>query len=144
MNPGERVGPYEILSRIGQGGMGAVYKARDTRFDRTVAIKKSGAAFSERFEREAQAIAALNHPYLPTLRRRAGLPGDGAGGRKAAGWACARSRGDSVCDSDRGCAGCGASQGDHASRSEAGEYSGNQGGGKATRLWTGQARCGGR
>ena len=67
MNPGERVGPYEILSRIGQGGMGAVYKARDTRLDRTVAIKKSGAAFSERFEREAQAIAALNHPHICQL-----------------------------------------------------------------------------
>src|SRR5229473_4213021 len=64
MNPGERVGPYEILSRVGEGGMGAVYKARDTRLDRTVAIKKSGAAFSERFEREAQAIAALNHPHI--------------------------------------------------------------------------------
>src|SRR6266576_2210812 len=67
MNPGERVGPYEILSRIGEGGMGAVYKARDTRLDRTVAIKKSGEAFSERFEREAQAIAALNHPHICTL-----------------------------------------------------------------------------
>src|SRR6266571_2026673 len=67
MNPGERVGPYEILSRIGEGGMGAVYKARDTRLDRTVAIKKSGQAFSERFEREAQAIAALNHPHICQL-----------------------------------------------------------------------------
>jgi serine/threonine protein kinase/WD40 repeat protein len=64
MQAGERVGPYEILSRIGEGGMGAVYKARDTRLDRTVAIKKSAAAFSERFEREAQAIAALNHPHI--------------------------------------------------------------------------------
>jgi serine/threonine protein kinase len=67
MNPGERVGPYEILSRIGEGGMGAVYKARDARLDRTVAIKKSGEAFSERFEREAQAIAALNHPHVCQL-----------------------------------------------------------------------------
>jgi serine/threonine protein kinase len=67
MNPGERVGPYEILSRIGEGGMGAVYKARDTRLERTVAIKKSREAFSERFEREAQAIAALNHPHICQL-----------------------------------------------------------------------------
>ena len=67
MQAGERVGPYEILSRIGEGGMGAVYKARDTRLDRTVAIKKSSEAFSERFEREAQAIAALNHPHICQL-----------------------------------------------------------------------------
>src|SRR6202790_1483291 len=67
MHAGERVGPYEILSRIGQGGMGVVYKARDTRLDRSVAIKKSGEAFSERFEREAQAIAALNHPHICQL-----------------------------------------------------------------------------
>ena len=64
MQTGERLGPYEILSRIGEGGMGVVYKARDTRLDRSVAIKKSGEAFSERFEREAQAIAALNHPHI--------------------------------------------------------------------------------
>jgi serine/threonine protein kinase len=90
MNPGERVGPYEILSRIGEGGMGAVYKARDTRLERTVAIKKSREAFSERFEREAQAIAALNHPHICQLRRRSGLSGHGAGGRQAARGAAAR------------------------------------------------------
>src|ERR1700676_1834554 len=67
MQSGERVGPYEILSRIGEGGMGVVYKARDTRLDRSVAIKKSGEAFRERFEREAQAIAALNHPHICQL-----------------------------------------------------------------------------
>jgi aminoglycoside phosphotransferase len=47
--------------------MGTVYKARDTRLDRTVAIKKSAEAFSDRFEREAQAIAALNHPHICQL-----------------------------------------------------------------------------
>src|SRR5215468_373581 len=67
MQAGQHEGPYEILSRIGEGGMGVVYKARDTRLDRTVAIKKSGEAFSERFEREAQTIAALNHPHICTL-----------------------------------------------------------------------------
>ncbi len=67
MNPGTRLGPYEILTKIGEGGMGAVYKARDTRLDRTVAIKRSAEAFNERFEREAQAIAALNHPNICTL-----------------------------------------------------------------------------
>ena len=61
---GERLGPYEILLPIGAGGMGDVYKARDTRLDRIVAIKVSKTEFSERFEREAQAIAALNHPNI--------------------------------------------------------------------------------
>ncbi len=67
MDTGTRLGPYEILTKIGEGGMGAVYKARDTRLDRTVAIKRSAEAFNERFEREAQAIAALNHPNICTL-----------------------------------------------------------------------------
>src|SRR5215467_6101133 len=60
-------GPYEILNPIGAGGMGEVYKARDTRLNRTVAIKVSKEAFSERFEREAQAVAALNHPNICQL-----------------------------------------------------------------------------
>ena len=67
MKPGSRLGPYEILSRIGEGGMGQVWKARDTRLDRIVAIKTSTAKFSERFEREARAVAALNHPHICTL-----------------------------------------------------------------------------
>ena len=58
LSPGTRLGPYEIIAPIGAGGMGEVYKARDTRLDRIVAIKKSLAPFSERFEREAHAIAA--------------------------------------------------------------------------------------
>src|SRR5215475_4742582 len=65
--PGTRRGPYEILSPIGSGGMGEVYKARDTRLDRIVAIKSSKEAFSERFEREARAVAALNHPNICQL-----------------------------------------------------------------------------
>ena len=65
--PGDKLGPYEILVQIGEGGMGDVYKARDTRLDRTVAIKVSKEAFSERFEREARAVAALNHPNICTL-----------------------------------------------------------------------------
>ena len=58
------MGPYEILAPIGAGGMGEVFKARDTRLDRMVAIKVSRAKFSERFEREARALAALNHPNI--------------------------------------------------------------------------------
>src|SRR4249919_2623107 len=64
---GDKLGPYEILAPIGAGGMGEVYKARDTRLDRIVAIKVSKTEFSERFEREARAVAALNHPNICTL-----------------------------------------------------------------------------
>src|SRR6266849_2057218 len=67
LSPGERLGPYEILALIGKGGMGEVYKARDTRLGREVAIKVSAQQFTERFEREARAIAALNHPHICTL-----------------------------------------------------------------------------
>ena len=61
---GEKLGPYEILSPLGAGGMGEVYRASDTRLNRIVAIKVSKEQFSERFEREARAIAALNHPNI--------------------------------------------------------------------------------
>src|SRR3569832_1417003 len=65
--PKDRLSPYEVVSAIGAGGMGEVYKARDTRLDRTVAIKVSQEQFSARFEREARATAALNHPHICTL-----------------------------------------------------------------------------
>lgn len=65
--PGTRLGPYEILSALGAGGMGEVWKARDTRLNRIVAIKASLSPFSERFEREARAIAAVNHPHVCSL-----------------------------------------------------------------------------
>ena len=67
LSVGERLGPYEILAPIGAGGMGEVYKARDTRLDRIVAIKVSKEQFGERFEREARAVAALNHPHICAL-----------------------------------------------------------------------------
>ena len=67
MTSGERIGPYELLDAIGSGGMGEVWRARDTRLNRTVAIKFSHEQFSERFEREARAVAALNHPNICTL-----------------------------------------------------------------------------
>src|SRR6266704_262583 len=67
LSPGARLGPYEILDAIGAGGMGEVYRARDTRLNRTVAIKIASAQFSERFEAEARAVAALNHPNICTL-----------------------------------------------------------------------------
>ena len=62
--PGVNLGPYELVSAIGKGGMGEVWKARDPRLNRDVAIKVSTARFSERFEREAKAIATLNHPNI--------------------------------------------------------------------------------
>src|SRR6516162_6199052 len=65
--PGTRLGPYEILAPVGAGGMGEVYKARDTRLGRTVALKIAKGEFSERFEREARAVAALNHTNICTL-----------------------------------------------------------------------------
>src|ERR1700722_7730117 len=64
---GDKLGPYEILAPIGKGGMGEVYRARDSRLGRDVAIKVSAERFSERFEKEARAIAALNHPNVCTL-----------------------------------------------------------------------------
>ena len=67
LSAGTRIGPYEILSPLGAGGMGEVYKARDTRLGRFVAIKVLKEQFSERFEREARAIAALNHPNICQL-----------------------------------------------------------------------------
>jgi eukaryotic-like serine/threonine-protein kinase len=71
--PGQRLGPYEALSLIGAGGMGEVYRAKDTRLDRIVAIKVLPAHLAdrpelrERFEREARTIASLNHPHICTL-----------------------------------------------------------------------------
>jgi eukaryotic-like serine/threonine-protein kinase len=65
--PGTRLGPYEILAPIGAGGMGEVYKATDTRLGRTVAVKVLASEFSERFEIEARAISAVNHPNICAL-----------------------------------------------------------------------------
>jgi len=67
LTPGSRLGPYEVQSAIGAGGMGEVYRARDTRLNRIVAIKVSNEQFSERFDGEAHAVAALNHSHICTL-----------------------------------------------------------------------------
>jgi serine/threonine protein kinase len=62
--PGTKLGPYQVEATIGAGGMGKVYRAKDTGLNRDVAIKFSAAQFSQRFEREAKTIAALNHPNI--------------------------------------------------------------------------------
>ncbi len=67
MREGARFGPYEIVAPLGAGGMGEVYRARDTRLGRDVAIKHSTERFSDRFAREAHAIASLNHAHICTL-----------------------------------------------------------------------------
>jgi hypothetical protein len=67
IGPGSQLGPYEIERLIGEGGMGWVFRARDTRLDRGVAIKVCRQGFSSRFEHEARSIAALNHPHVCTV-----------------------------------------------------------------------------
>ena len=64
---GVQLGPYVLLSSIGEGGMGEVWKARDTRLDRMVAIKRLKGQHTARFDQEARAIAALDHPNICTL-----------------------------------------------------------------------------
>src|SRR5258708_1528082 len=73
MTPGDKLGPYEILAPIGAGGMGEVYRARDSKLNREVAIKVLPAALARdperlaRFEREAKVLASLNHPNIAQI-----------------------------------------------------------------------------
>tara|TARA_B100000315_G_scaffold212551_1_gene209994 strand:+ start:105 stop:410 length:306 start_codon:yes stop_codon:yes gene_type:complete len=73
MNPGATIGPYEVLAKIGEGGMGEVYQARDTKLDRDVTLKVLPEAFTAdpdrlaRFEREAKVLASLNHPNVAAI-----------------------------------------------------------------------------
>src|SRR5918911_682890 len=73
LSAGTRLGPYEVVAPLGAGGMGEVFRARDTRLDRSVAIKVLPAEFAQnaqlklRFEREAKTISQLNHPHICTL-----------------------------------------------------------------------------
>ncbi len=84
LTPGTRVGPYEITGAIGAGGMGEVYRARDTKLDRDVAIKILPDLFADdperlaRFEREAKTLASLNHPNIAQIY---GIEGVGSGQR---------------------------------------------------------------
>ena len=73
LSPGERLGLYEIVAALGEGGMGAVYRARDTKLGRDVAIKILPPTFASdadrltRFEREARTLASLNHPNIAQI-----------------------------------------------------------------------------
>jgi serine/threonine-protein kinase len=73
LTAGQRIGPYEIVGALGAGGMGEVYRARDARLDRDIAIKILPELFAQdperlaRFEREAKALAALNHPNIAAI-----------------------------------------------------------------------------
>src|SRR5829696_2618828 len=73
LTPGTRIGPYEVISMVGAGGMGEVYGARDTKLDRAVAIKIIPESFANdperlaRFEREARTLASLNHPNIAQI-----------------------------------------------------------------------------
>ncbi len=87
LTPGTKLGPYAIEGPIGAGGMGEVYKATDTRLDRTVAVKvlpghmSGNPQLRQRFEREARAVSSLNHPHICSLfdigNQEGRLPGDG-------------------------------------------------------------------
>ena len=134
---GTRFGPYEILAPIGAGGMGEVYRARDTKLGRDVAIKVLPESFAHdaermaRFEREAQVLASLNHPHIATISRlgreeRRSRAGDGAGrgsdaGRadRRAGHAAGRSAAHRQADRRR--TGIRARKRHHPSRSETGQ-----------------------
>ncbi len=89
LDQGTRLGPYEIVGALGAGGMGEVYRARDTRLDRTVAVKvlsatlAADAGLRERFEREARAISSLNHPHICALFDVGDAPGPAAEGESA-------------------------------------------------------------
>src|SRR5215831_4676745 len=81
LSAGDGLGPYEIVAPLGAGGMGEVYRARDPRLGREVAVKVSPVQFSERFEREARAGRFFeSSQHLHTVRRGSQLPGDGVAG----------------------------------------------------------------
>ncbi len=123
LEPGQTLGPYQIVSFLAAGGMGAVYRARDPRMGREVAIKVAAERFSERFSREVRAVAALNHPNIcqvydvgPNYLVMELVEGDCPKGPTAAG------RGAAHRAPDRGRVGRGAREGDRTPRSEAGKY----------------------
>ena len=151
LSAGTRIGPYEILSPLGAGGMGEVYRARDGKLNRDVAIKVLPEAVAEdaerlaRFQREAQVLAALNHPHIAAIYglEKSGnlealvlelVEGETLAEKIAAGSAADR-RGARDRAPDRGRARGGAREGDRAPGPEAGQREGHAGGqGQGARL----------
>ena len=152
---GSKLGPYEILGQIGAGGMGEVYKARDTRLERTVAVKVLPSHLSQsedvrlRFEREAKTISQLSHPHICALYDVGShegteylvmeLP------RRARPWLTRLAKGALPLeqtlrfgDRDRRCAGQGAPAGDRAPGPEARQRDADEVGRQASRLRPGQ------
>jgi eukaryotic-like serine/threonine-protein kinase len=154
LTSGTKLGPYEVLSPLGAGGMGEVYRARDTRLGRDVAIKVlpehlSNPDLKARFEREAKAISSLGHPHICTLHdvgHQDGtdflvmefLEGETLAERLQKG-AMPFPRHLACWGRDRGSTGGGAPARHCASRSEAGQHHAHQVGRKADGLWPGQA-----
>ena len=153
LTSGTRLGPYEIQSPLGAGGMGEVYRARDTRLDRTVAVKILPSHLSEdpeakqRFDREARTISSLNHPNICTLHdvgQQDGtdylvmeyLEGETLADRLRKG-RCPRA-GSAIRNRHLRRAGKGSSQRRHSSRSEARQHHADQDRRQADGLWTGQ------
>ena len=115
LSVGTKLGPYEIVAPIGAGGMGEVWKARDSRLDRIVAIKRSNEEFSERFEREARAVAAMNHPkHLYAPRRWTQLPCDGVHRGHSAKRPVVIDKAIEYSEADSRCSRCCTSEGDYA------------------------------
>ena len=155
LSAGTRLGPYQVLAPIGAGGMGEVYRARDSRLGREVALKILPAAFASdpdrvrRFEQEGRAAAALNHPNIVVIYD-AGSEGgvfyvatellEGETLReRLAGSRAARSQSHRLCHPDRARFGCGARERHHSSRSEARESVPHEGWpGQDPRLRTGE------
>ena len=152
--PGTRVGPYEVLSAIGAGGMGQVFRAHDTSLHREVALKilppgfVGDAEYRARFSREARALATLNHPHIAQVY---GLEDSAAGPvivmelvpgttlrDRIAQWRRAHG-GAAVGAADRGGARCRPRQGHHSSRSEARQHHGDAGR-KRARSWISASR----